>query len=1010
MARYSLGKNVGTTDKRTSSRSTPIAGEDLAFDASIGEVPKIKQPRIAIQKWQGDTYISNPSPTLAPQLDLPDLSNVLAEPNRDFAGLSDALSGLNSELKNFGTVQTKYEGVMQKAARDEADAIIKQTSVEGTASQKLANLNAELERIIKDPNSTQEEKDYAKATQGKIRSDSRLIPAIESAYREEEVLTNAAGLSTAAQTATITSIDPRTGDEIEIPVHTLSPNDERYIDWANNYVFNDATRKLSSFEYKNVKGQLAQFLANDRSAQSKRFNKYQNNEYVKTFNYETNKIGEDLRDGFITKEQAIHKLEALLERGRMGLVSEATRKELQENLVENVIVAYMKNNKSGNVNDLSDMFGSIMTGPVESRVFLRSEDIKITTQEDADKYGVEVGTVIHGHYGVRNDKQLWISQFPSGYLEARISDANKKLALNDESKQSVINGIEETNSIDVFKKEVFPLLAGDVDNIPVALQKLGEARNAAIEAADGDAAKIDAINKAYDKRENTLFGIFSVDYNQDVDDLNEAARAALRDPKKIPLFAQKLYLFEEKWSGYNKADTYLREKAKNYDRLYQKLTASQLKPIQGVLSAAKDYYINTIGKEEKGKYNTLDEEAQWSLIEENIMNDYISGIDLNWSAKELDDYNKQFVARFTKENKKQFIKDYMPDIFQKEEEEKTIIKPTYEGTTTDALNIWETQANKTGELNSMGQLNQTGRDRIRILYESDTPLLSREALDSIVTQLKDKGTLDKRLKVIINNLPGEAQGKTGTFILHEMKKHGIIPNETDRKDIQSLDDKKLALDTETTPSSSIAFASFFQPQVLVASTDLSGLLSPPPSVAVRTEQDPLTKPDALSNLIGEMNGAYQFRGASNPNYREGDYRSNKNGNWFFDYRPELVDGAIARIQTLTEQDLNAMTLGALLEAGTTDLEKFEVGANLLVRSAAAGNIPIADVLVAPNQYEAIFNPMGRVPKAKPYTAEELNATPNFVKLGLMLRVSPKKARTLYYFHRNQFASQIKSEG
>jgi hypothetical protein len=105
-----------------------------------------------------------------------------------------------------------------------------------------------------------------------------------------------------------------------------------------------------------------------------------------------------------------------------------------------------------------------------------------------------------------------------------------------------------------------------------------------------------------------------------------------------------------------------------------------------------------------------------------------------------------------------------------------------------------------------------------------------------------------------------------------------------------------------------------------------------------------------------------------------------------------------------------MTLGALLEAGTTDLEKFEVGANLLVRSAAAGNIPIADVLVAPNQYEAIFNPMGRVPKAKPYTAEELNATPNFVKLGLMLRVSPKKARTLYYFHRNQFTSQIKSEG
>tara|TARA_R100000458_G_scaffold4812_1_gene3876 strand:+ start:4051 stop:7089 length:3039 start_codon:yes stop_codon:yes gene_type:complete len=1012
MARYSLGKNTGTTDKSTSSRSTPIAGEDLTFNASIGEVPKIKQPRIQVQKWQGDTYISNPSPTLAPQLDLPDLSNVLAEPNRDFAGLADALSGLNTELKNFGTVQTKYEGVMQKAARDEADAIIKQTSVEGTASQKLANLNAELERIIKDENSSKEEVAYAKATQERIRTDSRLAPAIESAYREEEVLTNAAGLSTAAETATIKGLD-KSGDEIDIPVNTLSPDDERYISWANDYIFNDATRKLSSFEYKNVKGQLAQYLANDRAAQAKRFNKHQNNEYVNNFNYETNKIGEDLRDGFITKEQAIFKLEALLERGRIGLVSESTRKELQENLVENVIVAYMKNNKNGNVNDLSDMFGSIMTGPVESRVIPKENKITITTQEQAERYGANIGDVIIDKYAVRNDKQLWINQFPAGYLEARISDANTKLALNDESKQSVINGIEETNSIALFKKEVFPLLAGEISNIPIALVKLGELRNEAIKAADGDAAKIDAINKAYDKRENTLFGIFSVDYNQDVDGLDEAARAALRDPKKIPIFAQKLYLFEEKWSGYNKADTYLREKAKNYVRLYEKLTTAQLKPIQGVLSAAKDYYINTIGREERGKYNTLDEEAQWSLIEENIMNHYISGIDLNWSATELNNYNKEFVARFTKDNKKQFIKDYMPDVFQQDEEVKTMIKPTFEGTVAESLNIWEKQALKTGELNSSGLLNNNGRDRIRILYESKTPLFSVDSLDSVIKQLKNKGTIDRRLKVIVNNLPADAQGKLGTFLLHEYKKHGIILNEAQEKEILSLNDKKMAQNKtiNNTFNTFASTSSFFQPSVLIASTNLSGVFQDmPPLPPISEETDPLKKPDTLKNLISEMNGAYQFRGASNPNYRKGDYRSNKKGNWFFDFRPELINAAGERIQTLTEQDLNAMTLGALLEAGTTDLEKFEVGANLLIRSVAANNAPIAEILAAPNQYEAIFNPMGRVKGLTPYTVEELNATPNFVKLGLLLQVSPKRARTLYYFHRNQFASQIKSEG
>ena len=356
----------------------------------------------------------------------------------------------------------------------------------------------------------------------------------------------------------------------------------------------------------------------------------------------------------------------------------------------------------------------------------------------------------------------------------------------------------------------------------------------------------------------------------------------------------------------------------------------------------------------------------------------------------------------------------MPDAYQKEEEEKTIIKPTYEGTLVEGLNIWEQQALKTGELNKSGLLNNNGRDRIRILYNSKTPFLNVESLDSVIKQLKNKGTIDRRLKVIINNLPGDAQGKLGTFLLHEYKKHGIILNEAQEKEILSLNGRKIAQKEDNNNMlnafSYASTSSFFQPSVLVASTNLSGVLAPPPPVITKNEQDPLTQPDSLKNLIIKMNGAYQFRGASNPNYQVGDYRSNKKGNWFFDFKPELIQAAGERIQTLTEQDLNAMTLGALLEAGTTDLEKFEVGANLLIRSVAANNAPIAEILAAPNQYEAIFNPMGRVKGLKPYTVEELNATPNFVKLGLLLQVSPKKARTLYYFHRNQFASQIKSEG
>ena len=199
----------------------------------------------------------------------------------------------------------------------------------------------------------------------------------------------------------------------------------------------------------------------------------------------------------------------------------------------------------------------------------------------------------------------------------------------------------------------------------------------------------------------------------------------------------------------------------------------------------------------------------------------------------------------------------MPDAYQKEEEEKTIIKPTYEGTLVEGLNIWEQQALKTGELNKSGLLNNNGRDRIRILYNSKTPFLNVESLDSVIKQLKNKGTIDRRLKVIINNLPGDAQGKLGTFLLHEYKKHGIILNEAQEKEILSLNGRKIAQKEDNNNMlnafSYASTSSFFQPSVLVASTNLSGVLAPPPPVITKNEQDPLTQPDSLKNLIIKMN-------------------------------------------------------------------------------------------------------------------------------------------------------------
>ena len=112
MGRLSLGKNVGTTDKTTSRKHTPTG--DTLGAVTISPVEEIKQPRVVPQKWQGSTFISNPGPTLVPQLKLPSLANVLAEPNRDFEQLAKALSTFDTNLDQY----TKEKIKTKKAKRN----------------------------------------------------------------------------------------------------------------------------------------------------------------------------------------------------------------------------------------------------------------------------------------------------------------------------------------------------------------------------------------------------------------------------------------------------------------------------------------------------------------------------------------------------------------------------------------------------------------------------------------------------------------------------------------------------------------------------------------------------------------------------------------------------------------------------------------------------------------------------------------------------------------------------
>ena len=137
-----------------------------------------------------------------------------------------------------------------------------------------------------------------------------------------------------------------------------------------------------------------------------------------------------------------------------------------------------------------------------------------------------------------------------------------------------------------------------------------------------------------------------------------------------------------------------------------------------------------------------------------------------------------------------------------------------------------------------------------------------------------------------------------------------------------------------------------------------GTLPQPPlggGAAVAMAGPPMRGSTSLLGVIRQMRGANQFRGVSLvANKQQGDYQSDPRENWFFDFKPDIVPKAIARAKKLNEQDINALVFTALTEAGPTPRGKLEVAANLINRSAIAGNKPIVDIAKAPGQYEGVF--------------------------------------------------------
>ena len=786
MARYSLGKSTGSTGKQTSQKHTPV-GDTLGAQ-NVTPIEEIRKPQLVPQKWQGNTFISNPSPTLVPQLKLPSVKGVIPEPNRDFAELAKALSVFDTNLVQFTKDKINLGDAQRKYWDKEAERIIGQNpggEGSGTAIEQLGSLQSSLNKIAELKPYTQEDVDAGtvKADQiGKypdgytvetvesarhqvnyIKSNSRLSEAIQSKYKERDYLSNAAALATEQKTATIRGTkvikeDDGKGNmiertiEVDIPIHTLSPNDPRYRSYVDNFL-NRKGIDLNGFEYNNIKGKLIQYRTNAYTSQSANYAVHLDNEMFGRIVETTTDIGKKLANNQISIEDATHEVQELLEAMQIHGTNAENKKKFNEELATNLIAAFSKGSESGYSDPtiIKSILNGLMIGPKQSRVSLK---------------------------GVRNDKQLWVNEFEVGWIDERYNDALQRIKGHDEKAQKNLNskvaGIANTN----YEKNIQPLLFenGDLapENMNIAILKLREWEKEQLEVAK-TVEEQDAIQKAVKNLEGIIYGNFAGDYKNDSAMLNRLFYEAIVDPSKMGRFKFYLGEFNSRWAGYSKADDLSQKLLVRSENIKNQSREKVLDVFNDTLNKIEKWYVDKYGllPNSEGGGSNLEEQSNWTIMKMNLLNKIYTELGPNPSEAEIAAKLKEITGMFSGPlggvmgTSDKEIKIALPFLQPLLDGRRIDYGPRYEdgprfkGDGNTALSTFNATYDPENTGNT--KLNWETRRDIKNIFESTQSFFDVDTLRELADTIFEKdGTkeinFDPRLKVLINNLPGNYKG------------------------------------------------------------------------------------------------------------------------------------------------------------------------------------------------------------------------------------------------------------
>ena len=943
MARLSTGQSYGESTRVSAARL--LGG--IPTDAFAGALAQgsITTPSLQPKAAPVDTFQRVGAPTLggAPQFFAPPK---LPEPGSDLANLARSLGGFSTTLQSFSDAFLANKKEQNKEREAESAAFVGQTAKYGPA-RGMADLAANLEKAtaLGDAQAAkhlQYVKEQMNSSYGRYFLERSI---------EQNAISSAA-LSLPDQIAATTTIKV---DGKDVELRSLPSTDPRYLAFRDKLLFGGV--QMSTPGYVKNQQLIMQATLQADEVQRKQYNiaeagrqsaQITVNRYAIADNFRQSLRKGDLEPAQLEASRAIN---AEMERIRVLAISPEAKKKEMDGYLEGFVLDYvasLKRNDQGTYdinNQLGRILRSVMTGPIEERV----------TKDGKPNKALLLSNTLWGE----------------AYLDQLLAKGQAAL-IQDNSQRAQMAGIAQQQAFDARLQAALP---EGRRSSPAAIKGFLQAeRERAATETDGIRraamfSQIDAserqLTETYVKpvqEQQALALARELDNTRD----NEAARNALTAKVQALLQGNQITSATAisiqttlSAQGSKQVQSYRKEINKRVDDI--------LKNYEAYVTSPGSYGRETInGFEYQTMYNARSMAAR--KLEEAVDQAIKEGKDPTEAMNKVQ-LNNNFGLR-------------------KREEVGGTQTPRYTDTT---QLIQKNTGNWSRNTIAPREANQLRSDaKVR-------PLMELEPWDRDVTSLLN-GAPSQNFRTLLKTLTTGAGGqKPSEVIFNQFKLLGIDVPENERQKIQALDGQKIsaaparrrqspqqnnalngiqiatgALTRAFGPAQALGSALVPAAQAQTAppppqARDMSMFYADPgapPKATKVAMAPPPPKPKSapLLGAISTLKGAVNFRGTTQAKYKEpGDYQSDPRENFFFDFNPKLVAKAQARVRTLTEADINALTFTALTEAGPTRKGKLEVAANLINRSAANKNASIVSIAKRPGQYQGVFG----------YTASQL---------------------------------------